>query len=540
MTDSVPDAESPSPPRRGLWAVMGQTASPEETVVGEPSVAPANDSLADEPEPAPAFEESDQSVPASGRRGLWDLMKKTAAEPSAELASDDVSESVETTKRELDEPPARPVAPRGLFSLMQRGAGETAPLGGTPRVFDGRGGDDPQTTPFAEPQGVPPDSASHPQSKIRNPKSSESPLTLTLSPEDGGEGTGEDTEDEWDSAGPDSEDSGDLAHPPSVPIDPDDLEPPRYRRATAQAAKQSWIGLVCGVAAVAASALAMLPQVWIGFPATGLGFAAIIVGYVTLTGAGRRDMAILTRAVSLVAMGLGSLGIFLGPLFFSELGRELRESTGQQATSRHLEQMGVALNRHHDQHSAFPVGGVFAREANGATKGRHGWMTFLLPFVGEQSLYHSIDQDKSYDDPANRVAMGRDVVTYFAAGGDRAKIGQGFAVSHFAGVGGEIDDATGLSHVGVFQRDEAVKKEEVTDGLANTLIVGELAGTYPPWGDPENWRTIGRGLNKDVNGFGNSTGNGATFLLGDGSVRFFSNKTDPKLLLRLSTRDGGE
>ena len=291
---------------------------------------------------------------------------------------------------------------------------------------------------------------------------------------------------------------------------------------------------------MAASALAMLPQVWSGFPATGFGFAAIIAGYVTLTGAARRDLAFATRAVSVVAMGFGSLGIFLGPLFFSGLGRDLRESTGQQVTSRHLQQMGVALNRYHEQHSAFPVGGVFARDAAGVTRGQHGWMTFLLPFVGEQELYHSIDQDKPYDDPANRVAMGRDVVTYFAAGGDRAKIVEGYAVSHFAGVGGEIDDATGLSHVGIFQRDEAVKKEEVTDGLANTLIVGELAGTYPPWGDPENWRTIGRGLNKDVNGFGNSTNNGASFLLADGSVRFFNNKTDPKLLVRLSTRDGGK
>ncbi|MBC8115999.1 MAG: DUF1559 domain-containing protein, partial [Candidatus Saccharimonas sp.] len=229
-----------------------------------------------------------------------------------------------------------------------------------------------------------------------------------------------------------------------------------------------------------------------------------------------------------------------GPLLFSGLGRDLREATGQQATGKHLTEIGVALNRHHDQHSAFPVGGVFTRDAAGVVKGQHGWMTFLLPFVGEQELYQSIVQDKPYDDPVNRAAMGRDVVTYFAAGGDRAKIVQGYAVSHFAGVGGEIDDATGLSHVGIFQRDEAVKKEEVTDGLSNTLIVGELAKTYPPWGDPENWRPIGRGLNKSVEGFGSAAGNGATFLLADGSVRFFNNQTDPKLLLKLSTRDGGE
>ena len=525
MTDSAPDAESSTPPRRGLWALMGQTASPEETVADESPVAPANNPLPDESKPVPSLEEPEQSVAASGRRGLWDVMRQSTAEPSAELTSNEVIEPVEPVEHELDEPPVRPVAPRGLFSLMQRGAGEEA--------VSRESSDESRESEENE-------SSSTPHSALRAPHSPESPLTLTLSPVPpktavpGGEGTGDDEEEE---------DFGeeDLVEPlVSLPIDPNDLEPPRYLRMAVQARRQSWIGFACGLAAVAASALAMLPHVWTGFPATGFGFAAIIAGYMTLTGSARRDMAILTRVVSLVAMGLGSLGIFLGPLFFSGLGRDLRESTGQQATSRHLEQMGVALNRHHEQHSAFPVGGVFARDASGATKGQHGWMTFLLPFVGEQELYHSIDQDKPYDDAVNRVAMGRDVVTYFAAGGDRAKIGQGFSVSHFAGVGGEIDDATGLSHVGVFQRDEPVKKEEVTDGLSNTLIVGELAGTYPPWGDPENWRVIGRGLNKEVNGFGNSTNNGASFLLADGSVRFFNNKTDPKLLVKLSTRDGGE
>ena len=525
MTDSVPDAESLTPRRRGLWAVMGQMASPEEAVVEEMRVAPVEDLPTEESPPTPAaVEETTPSATAPGRRGLWSLMRQTPTELSDELADAPTTESVieaaVTADNDVEESPAPVAPPRGLFSLMQRAAS-----------VEVQSNDDELESP----------ASSIPHSALRTPHSSEGPLTLTLSPEDGGEGTRADEEGEEAEEEQESLDEDDLAPPLSIALlDPDDLEPPRYLKMALQAKRQSWIGLACGVAAVAVSTLAMLPQVWVGFPATVFGFAAIIAGYVTLTGAARRDMAIMTRAVSIISMGLGTLGIFLGPLFFSGLGHDLRETTGQQVTGRHLEQMGVALNRHHDQHSAFPVGGVFTRDAEGVVKGQHGWMTFLLPFVGEQELYQSIVQGKPYDDPVNRAAMGRDVVTYFAAGGDRAKIVQGFAVSHFAGVGGEIDDATGLSHVGIFQRDEAVKKEEVTDGLSNTLIVGELAGTYPPWGDPENWRTIGRGLNKDVNGFGNSTGNGASFLLADGSVRFFNNQTDPKLLLKLSTRDGGE
>ena len=40
--------------------------------------------------------------------------------------------------------------------------------------------------------------------------------------------------------------------------------------------------------------------------------------------------------------------------------------------------------------------------------------------------------------------------------------------------------------------------------------------------------------------FGNADGTGALFLMADGSVRFFSNKTSRKILEKLSTRDGAD
>ena len=54
MTDSTPDAESPAPRRRGLWAVMGQTSAPEEAVVEEMRVAPVEDLPTEESPPTPA------------------------------------------------------------------------------------------------------------------------------------------------------------------------------------------------------------------------------------------------------------------------------------------------------------------------------------------------------------------------------------------------------------------------------------------------------------------------------------------------------
>jgi hypothetical protein len=497
-----------------------------------PAVAPVDDQAAATPEPHDAPDSppdgepkvDDEPVPTAPprQRGLWGMMGQAPAKPDVETASAessarqttaaanspaDATSGVRSSPSTLASRPddsrpdaseTRSPAPRGLFALMQRT-------------------DDIDTD-------IPGD---HEATEVRS-SSNDDDSDLDEIELD------EDLEPEPDES---------LEHP--VPplaalISPGDLEPPRYRRAAALAHQRAWLCFGCGSSALVASSLTLFPNYFASLPATALGFIALIAGYLALTGDGRREVTGVMRGIPLLGMLLGTVGIFAGPLFLANLGRSLREATGPQLTRQHLQQMGEALERHYVEHEAYPIGGTFARNDAGEIQGQHGWMTFLLPYIGEAELYRAIDQTKPFDDLVNRNAMGRNVTVYFAAGGDRARIGNGFAVAHFAGLGGEIDDANGLSHLGIFERDVAVKREEITDGLSETLIVGELAGTYPPWGDPENWRQIGRGLNKDVNGFGSYTGNGATFLRADGSVKFFSNKTDPKLLERMSTRDGTE
>jgi hypothetical protein len=313
-----------------------------------------------------------------------------------------------------------------------------------------------------------------------------------------------------------------------------------HHHAATRRVRHARLALACGLASVALSALSLRPEVWMSLPAAALGFTAIVLGYLTLTATRRHDHSAFTSGACVASMLLGTVGMFLGPLAFARLGRDLRELNGHSLTRRHLGELGRALNEYSDQRGTYPVGGTFVRNASGEFRGQHGWMTFLLPFIGEQALYQQIDQSKPFDALENRDPMGRPVVAYQAAEADRSKIGRGFAVSHFADVGGDIEDETGVSHAGIFARVTAVRQAEITDGLANTLVVGELAGGFPPWGDPENWRLIGRGLNRDPNGFGNAAGNGAMFLFADGAVKVLGNNTDPKLLKQLSTRDGGE
>lgn len=483
MTDSRPDSESTPPKSRGLWSLMGASEPAAAPTDSEPAVAEAHQEKA---------EDSTSATSQSQKpRGLWGMMGQApAAAAPVDAAVASPNPEAARTEPELAAPDStNRVAPRGLFALMQRAEQVDA---GIPDV------------PSADRQAD---------------------ATVVQEAE---------------------EDDSEVEDLPPTPrhvapvLDLDELEPRRYRFAASQAGRQGWIGLTCGIAAVLTSALSLLPHFLAGIPATSLGFIAIVSGYLALTGAGRRDITGFTRGISLLGMLLGTAGVFLGPLLFAGIGRGLREATGPQATRLHLHQIGEGLEQFYTKHDGYPIGGTFGRNSAGVIHGQHGWMTFLLPFVGESALYQEVDQSVPYDDPANRKAMGQNVSVYFAAGGDRARIGDGFAVAHYAGLGGEINDAKGLAHVGIFERDVAVKREEITDGLSETLIVGEVAGGYPPWGDPENWRKIGRGLNKDINGFGSFSGQGATFLLADGSVKYFGNRTDPKLLEKMSTRDGAE
>ena len=178
------------------------------------------------------------------------------------------------------------------------------------------------------------------------------------------------------------------------------------------------------------------------------------------------------------------------------------QASTRSLTEGHLQTIGQGLNRYHDKEGVFPPGGIFKPGKEKRQQGYHGWMTFLLPYVGEDRLYQQVQLDLPYDDPTNLPAFEEDVEVFFASGTDRSKEHRGLGVSHFAGVGGDVEkDGGGTAQAGLFGINSHVRRQDVSDGLANTLAVGEIADELPAWGDPENWRTIGKGLNRERAGF---------------------------------------
>ncbi|MFQ5735049.1 MAG: DUF1559 domain-containing protein, partial [Planctomycetaceae bacterium] len=288
--------------------------------------------------------------------------------------------------------------------------------------------------------------------------------------------------------------------------------------------------LILGIVAVPVSALALLPEFWLRIPAVVMGFLALMVGLLAF-GEIRRSRG-RQSGVRLAGggMALGAAAMLLGPLVFSNLGEGFRRQFGRKRTFDNLSTVGEAVTRYRRENGRFPPGTTFRRAKDGDVE-LHNWMTHLLPYLGdgEAALFAKIDLQQPFNAEANRPALAQDVPAFFASGPSRKKTGNGMAVTHFVAIGG-----------GVLSANSGITLDDVTDGLGQTIIAGEIASDFPGWGEPGRSRQFGKGLNKSSDGFGNADRTGAMFLKADGSVMFLSNKTAPEVLRKLSTYDGGE
>jgi hypothetical protein len=206
----------------------------------------------------------------------------------------------------------------------------------------------------------------------------------------------------------------------------------------------------------------------------------------------------------------------------------LERSFAPFADKTHLKEIGLACYEYEAQKRSFPAGATF----DDFGTPRHGWQTQLLPYLGQESLFNTIDHDVSWDDVRNLTAFATQVPVFLNPAADSAsrRIAAGYALTHYAANGWFVGGGP------------ALKSEDVKDGLSNTILAGDAAGNFLPWGHPLNWRDPMLGINTTPDGFGwpVKSDAGATFVFADGSVRFLRNGTDPKVLKALSTPNGGE
>jgi hypothetical protein len=184
-----------------------------------------------------------------------------------------------------------------------------------------------------------------------------------------------------------------------------------------------------------------------------------------------------------------------------------------------LGRMARASHNYHDTFKGFPPGTLFDERG----RALHGWQTLVLPFLEQQQLYDRIDRKLPWNHPTNLDHFRTPVQEYLSPAAEQETDKAGLSLSHVAG------------NVRILGGDRRWKLNEFRQGSANVLLAGEAAGNFKPWGYPRSARDPALGIHTTPDGFGSLVRpEGATFVLGDASVRFISKDISPAVLRALS------
>jgi hypothetical protein len=153
-----------------------------------------------------------------------------------------------------------------------------------------------------------------------------------------------------------------------------------------------------------------------------------------------------------------------------------------------------------------------------------GWQSWQTVIGGFMPFYlGDIDFDRAWDDPHNSPQFKGFIDQYLNPKATVLRDDRGFAVSHIAG------------NIHVFGQGRSLRMNEVGD-LSQTMMAGEVESGFKCWGDPSNLRDPGRPFDGSPEAFGSPSGGGAMVVMMDGSVKFISDRADPKVLRALTGR----
>jgi WD40 repeat protein len=256
------------------------------------------------------------------------------------------------------------------------------------------------------------------------------------------------------------------------------------------------------------------------------GLPAVVLGIIALVRIHRSHGRLQGTGMAVTGIGFGSLAPALVFALIYPAIQAKREAAWRLQSGNNLKAIGLALHYYHDVgNQGFPPGAI----ADKAGREHHGWQAPLLPYVEQMEVYKQVDFNVPWNDPKNRVPMQTQVASYVSPGITEVKDAAGYALTHYAG----------NSHL--FRKNRAFRISEITDGTVNTILAGEAAGNFQPWGHPENCRDPGNGIDAGPDSFGRPHFPAvAGFVMCDGSVRFLSRNIAPKILKALATPAGNE
>ena len=194
---------------------------------------------------------------------------------------------------------------------------------------------------------------------------------------------------------------------------------------------------------------------------------------------------------------------------------------------------------------------------------RLSWVGYVLPGLDQKrqdiaKLFAQIDDTQPWANERNQGAARTRLIVMLCPENTPQPAPDAPAITCYVAIAGLGTDAATLAlpatgsappRAGAFRYDAATPFDRITDGLGQTLLMGETADAPGPW-LRGGFSTV-RGLD-DTTGakplilagaggqFGGYFPNGANFAMCDGSVQTFSPRVTPAVLLKLATIADGK
>ncbi len=254
-----------------------------------------------------------------------------------------------------------------------------------------------------------------------------------------------------------------------------------------------------------------------------------------------------------------------------------REAARANQCRNNLLQLGLALGNYHSVHSVLPPGVVDEKgPISNLPKGYHvGWAVQILPFIERANLYHRVDFRQGVYSASNATVLAYGIKTFLCPSDGSP------GPMSYMGCHHDLEAPIDVDNHGVLYVNSRVTHDDITDGLAYTILLGESRhGITLGWasGTRASLRNGGHPINErdplvvtnallpytptqyaawevgaveasvqggllpmcHVGGFSSHHPQGANFLSCDGSARFVKETTNQGVLRRLANRSDGE
>ena len=228
-----------------------------------------------------------------------------------------------------------------------------------------------------------------------------------------------------------------------------------------------------------------------------------------------------------------------------------RESARRISCGNNQHQIGLALLAYHDDHRAFPQGGLEVRSLRAPTgqllypKGRQlAWSARILAYLDEKGLDEQLDFTKAFDSPANALG-GAQVLPVFLCPSQTftSNLVSGLGRTDYGGIFGQRIIGNDNPPNGCMLYDRPIRISDITNGTTFTMIVSEDTHTDAQWINALNVFDVSCAINTAPpleNDIVSKHPSGANALFADGAVHFLSADLDTAVLAALVTRSGGE